>query len=264
MRPFSFDEILIEVSSRDVPEDFAEGYELRLKWKSITHDRLMEGLEMLRDPEFQTLSRCLTENLLGRICHTKKMETRAVQEHLLQDIPHLPKLNFSQEEAIKKVLKRELSLLQGPPGTGKTITCAALVYYLIHEDERAFAGEAGPRRFGNHARPGKRVSNGKRILVCAPSNVVVDHLLSIISSADAPSNRRQNGAQRGASVLAHQGEPVRADGRRGGVRAHAPRQTAPEDRLLQKQGLPGAAREVGAGGALRERNGPLPSPAAQI
>jgi superfamily I DNA and/or RNA helicase len=171
-----------------MPKEIKEGYELRLKWKSITHDRFLDGLDQLSDPDYQRLSRCLTENLLGRICHSKKMENREIQEELLKDIPNLPQLNFSQEEAIKKVLKRELSLLQGPPGTGKTITCAALVYYLIHETDDAFLKDSrrsGKKRFRNndtsHDSKKRRV-NGKRILVCAPSNVVVDHLLNIISN----------------------------------------------------------------------------------
>jgi regulator of nonsense transcripts 1 len=185
IKPFSFDEILIEISSKDIPEEISEGYELRLKWKSITHDRFMEGLDMLSDPDYSRLSRCLTENLLGRICHSKKMENRVIQDELLENIPNLPKLNFSQEQAIKKVLKRELSLLQGPPGTGKTVTCAALVYYLIHENNDNYLKESrkkGKKRFGNESKDNqKRKVNGKRILVCAPSNVVVDHLLNIIS-----------------------------------------------------------------------------------
>ena len=141
---------------------------------------------MLCDYDYPRLSRCLTENLLGRICHSKKMENRVIQDELLQNIPNLPKLNFSQEEAIKKVLKRELSLLQGPPGTGKTITCAALVYYLIHEKNEDFLRKNKNKKRNKlgkeeNSKNKKLKVNGKRILVCAPSNVVVDHLLNIIS-----------------------------------------------------------------------------------
>lgn len=42
-------------------------------------------------------------------------------------------------------------MIQGPPGTGKTVTSASIVYHLVK-------------------------STKKRILVCAPSNVVVDML----------------------------------------------------------------------------------------
>ena len=40
---------------------------------------------------------------------------------------------------------------QGPPGTGKTVTSAALVYHLVQQTKG-------------------------QVLVCAPSNVAVDHL----------------------------------------------------------------------------------------
>ena len=141
----------------------------------------MAALKTLSDGYNSPMSKCLIENLLGRICHSKRIENREIQMELLQNIPNLPKLNFSQEDAIKKVLKREMSLLQGPPGTGKTITCAALVYYLIHEKDNANIKKFSSNRHQD-SNESKRRPNGKRILVCAPSNVVVDHLLNIISN----------------------------------------------------------------------------------
>ena len=44
--------------------------------------------------------------------------------------PNLPRLNSSQQHAIKTVLQRPLGLIQGPPGTGKTVTSASIVYHL--------------------------------------------------------------------------------------------------------------------------------------
>jgi regulator of nonsense transcripts 1 len=70
-------------------------------------------------------------------------------------VPNLPELNHSQVSAIKSVLQKPLSLIQGPPGTGKTVTCATIVYHLAKQ------------KMG-------------QILVCAPSNVAVDHLTSKI------------------------------------------------------------------------------------
>ena len=65
--------------------------------------------------------------------------------------PGLPELNQSQLYAVRQVLQQPLSLVQGPPGTGKTVTSATIVYHLA-----------------------KR-GNGQ-VIVCAPSNVAVDHL----------------------------------------------------------------------------------------
>lgn len=72
------------------------------------------------------------------------------------DTPGLPKLNFYQEEAVRKALVEPLCLIQGPPGTGKTVTSASIVYHLVKLTK-------------------------KQILVCAPSNVVVDMLAQKIS-----------------------------------------------------------------------------------
>lgn len=65
--------------------------------------------------------------------------------------PGLPDLNPPQAEAVRLVLKQPLSLIQGPPGTGKTVTSAALVYHLVRQNKTS-------------------------VLVCAPSNIAVDHL----------------------------------------------------------------------------------------
>ena len=75
----------------------------------------------------------------------------AGRRHPRYNVPGLPDLNHSQIYAISQALTRAFSLIQGPPGTGKTVTSAALVYHLVQQ------------------------SKGQ-ILVCAPSNVAVDHL----------------------------------------------------------------------------------------
>ena len=66
-------------------------------------------------------------------------------------VPGLPRLNFYQLEAIRRALIEPLCLIQGPPGTGKTVTSASIVYHLVRQTKR-------------------------QVLVCAPSNVVVDML----------------------------------------------------------------------------------------
>ena len=66
-------------------------------------------------------------------------------------MPNLPNLNESQSNAVQNSIGRVLSLIQGPPGTGKTVTSTAIVYNLVK-------------------------TTSKPVLVCAPSNVAVDHL----------------------------------------------------------------------------------------
>lgn len=60
-------------------------------------------------------------------------------------------LNFSQNTALKSVLRSPLSLIQGPLGTGMTVVSTAIVYHL-------------------------RKMTYNRVLVCAPSNIAADQL----------------------------------------------------------------------------------------
>ena len=59
---------------------------------------------------------------------------------------------------MRKALVEPLCLIQGPPGTGKTITSASIVYHLSATITQGIKDKK------------------KQILVCAPSNVVVDML----------------------------------------------------------------------------------------
>ncbi|GLJ22633.1 hypothetical protein SUGI_0425960 [Cryptomeria japonica] len=71
--------------------------------------------------------------------------------------PGLPKLNASQVNVFKGVLQKPVSLIQGPPAMGKIATSAAIVYNLAKQGQG-------------------------QVLVCAPSNVVVDQLVEKISA----------------------------------------------------------------------------------
>ncbi len=68
----------------------------------------------------------------------------------------LPNLEFnSQVYAVKSALQRPLCVIQGPPGTGKTVTSATIVHHLVEMGQSP-------------------------VLVCAPSNIAVDQLASLI------------------------------------------------------------------------------------
>lgn len=73
-------------------------------------------------------------------------------------IPNMPNLNPSQICAVENALTSPLTLIQGPPGTGKTVTSATIVYHL------------------------SKMHKKEKILVCAPSNVAVDHLTEKLTS----------------------------------------------------------------------------------
>uniref|UniRef100_A0A8C4SHS6 Helicase with zinc finger 2 n=1 Tax=Erpetoichthys calabaricus TaxID=27687 RepID=A0A8C4SHS6_ERPCA len=86
----------------------------------------------------------------------------------------LPKLNESQNEAIRQALKHEFTVIQGPPGTGKTVVGVNIVYWF-HQLNK----EAGSRK--QHLLP-KRASKTDEaetskkdyVLYCGPSNKSVD------------------------------------------------------------------------------------------
>lgn len=75
---------------------------------------------------------------------------------------NLPSLNQYQVQAMREALRNPLTLIQGPPGTGKTITSSSIVYQLAIKN-----------------RSSKQKTN--KIMVCAPSNIVVDHLAETIN-----------------------------------------------------------------------------------
>ncbi len=82
-------------------------------------------------------------------------------------------LNPSQTQAIGRVLSSGsgFSLIQGPPGTGKTRTVVGLINALLAQ-RRALTA----RDVRSDASLSKR-TNGRRVLVCAPSNAAVDEIV---------------------------------------------------------------------------------------
>jgi regulator of nonsense transcripts 1 len=97
-----------------------------------------------------------------QLAHIFIIDFWAIKPQFLQSViskrvsaPNLPELNHSQVAAIKSVVTQLLSLIQGPPGTVKTVTSASIVYQMTKQ-------------------------NQGQVLVCAPSNVAVDHLTAKI------------------------------------------------------------------------------------
>jgi len=140
------------------------GYHVDFMWKSTSYDRMQNALKTFAVDE-NSASGYVYHVLLGHDVEPpavriqlpkrygegdgrKEMKLRRTYRF---NAPNLPELNHSQIYAISQVLQRSVSLIQGPPGTGKTVTSAALVYHLSKQ-------------------------NAGQVLVCAPSNVAVDHL----------------------------------------------------------------------------------------
>lgn len=135
-----------------VPLDLTLGYRVEFVWKSTSFDRMLNAMTTLKSQE-SAVSNYLYHKLMGHDVEDDWLRPYEETSQKVEQtkIPNLPELNPSQLEAVKAVVASPLSLIQGPPGTGKTVTSASIVYHL------------------------SQLGNGP-VLVCAPSNVAVDHL----------------------------------------------------------------------------------------
>lgn len=129
------------------PVHLTSDFTAEFVWKGVSYDLMQRALKLFAVDE-ESVSAYIYHKLLGHEVAPIEFSTK-IPERLSH--PKLAELNISQTNAVRAVLQRPLSLIQGPPGTGKTVTSATIVYHLskLHK---------------------------KKILVCAPSNVAVDHL----------------------------------------------------------------------------------------
>lgn len=149
------DEVHLEMDCRNVPRDITKGYKIEFIWKSTTSQRLQAGLKCFSEVD-ESISSYLYEKILGQNNPRFTPSTGITPPKLLK-VPNLPDLNISQIEAVRHALVTPLCLIQGPPGTGKTVTSATIIYHLVKAMD-SLKGSKG------------------QVLVCAPSNIVVDHL----------------------------------------------------------------------------------------
>jgi predicted DNA helicase len=88
------------------------------------------------------------------------------------------KLNESQQQAVKAVLKNEqITIVHGPPGTGKTTTLIEAIIQLIR--------------------------NGEKVLVSAPSNTAVDHIAKGLIQQGAKLLRVGNASKADETIFPH-------------------------------------------------------------
>lgn len=137
----------LKPSKTPPPINLTTGFTAEFIWKGTSYQRMQDALKNFAVDK-KSISGYLYYKILGHQVVDLTFDVKLPKEF---SIPHFTKLNASQSLAVEHVLQRPLSLIQGPPGTGKTVTSATIVYHLskIHKD---------------------------KILVCAPSNVAVDHL----------------------------------------------------------------------------------------
>lgn len=139
---------MIPNKSHPPPTSLNNRFTAEFVWKGISYERMQDALKT-----FALDSKSISEYLYLKLLGIEVLDTFFdVQLPSNLSIPNMPNLNASQLYAVETSLKSPLTLIQGPPGTGKTVTSATIVYHLT------------------------RLYKKEKILVCAPSNVAVDHL----------------------------------------------------------------------------------------
>lgn len=129
------------------PTSITTGFTVEFVWKGTTYTRMQKALR-----KFAADEKCVSGYLYHKILGHEVVEVEFSDKVPLPlAVGKLAQLNQSQINAVATALKKPLSLIQGPPGTGKTVTSATIIYRLLQVMKH-------------------------RILVCAPSNVAVDHL----------------------------------------------------------------------------------------
>ena len=145
------EEVVLELRGCPPPPlDCTTGYSVEFVWKGTSFDRMRAAIKTFAH-DSTCISTYLYHALLGHEPPPGAAPGSRGPPPKRYSAPGLPELNASQQDAVKAVLSRPLSLIQGPPGTGKTVTSATVVYHL------ARAGQG-------------------QVCVCAPSNVAVDQL----------------------------------------------------------------------------------------
>jgi regulator of nonsense transcripts 1 len=175
---------VLEIANKDAPTEITKGYTIEFVWKSTTYARMKEGLRRFSN-EQTSISNFLYFSILGQNpVPDKNRAPIEIPENL--SATNLPILNKYQMQAVRMAIKNPLTLIQGPPGTGKTITSSSIVYHLAVINR------------GNKSKTNK-------IMVCAPSNIVVDHLAETINKTGVKVVRL---CSKSREVISSEAEPL--------------------------------------------------------
>jgi regulator of nonsense transcripts 1 len=134
------------------PQSITTGYQLKIDaWSEITFMRMNGALETFQtDSTLTWLCQALVgapTRIAARSLPSPTVSGGDLHSEAIKKLASI--MNRSQVEAVQQAIKAPVSLIQGPPGTGKTTVSVQLIKTLVKEG---------------------------KVLVCAPSNVVTDHL----------------------------------------------------------------------------------------
>ncbi|CAM9930106.1 unnamed protein product, partial [Heterosigma akashiwo] len=132
------------------------GFILEVVSESTRFDRMQAALKTFAVDD-SSVSGYLYHKILGHEVEAQVFPGR-VQSTAT---PGLPALSAPQAAAVRAAFQQPLSLIQGPPGTGKSIVLATIAYHLARE-------------------------NRDQVLVCALTNMAIDHLAEKINRTGLP------------------------------------------------------------------------------
>lgn len=136
------DQITLDMDTREpIPMHVTTGFTADIEWSGISYDRMQDSLKRFGHGKIR-VPKVIYQQLLGI----------PVPLGALKPGARPAGLNDSQFRAFQAAISNPLTLIQGPPGTGKTVTSAAIITQLCNGTSKS------------------------KVLVCAPSNVAVDHL----------------------------------------------------------------------------------------
>lgn len=141
-------EMIHSTKQQKPPTHITNRFTAEFVWKGTSYERMQDAMKVFA-LDSKSISEYLCLKLLGQDVPDVFFDVNLPDD---LSIAKMPSLNASQLYAVETALKSPLTLIQGPPGTGKTVTSATIVYHLSHMYKK------------------------EKILVCAPSNVAVDHL----------------------------------------------------------------------------------------
>ena len=136
-------ELRVSTEQGTPPLTETTGFRIEFVWKSTSFDRQQFAMRTLIVDDY-SVTAYLYHLLMGHEVVPQILQIKdyhpendgSDEENAYQFYaPGLPKLNHSQQAAVKHCLQQPLSLIQGPPGTGKTVTSATIVYHLTKQNQ---------------------------------------------------------------------------------------------------------------------------------
>ncbi|OMJ86380.1 hypothetical protein SteCoe_12106 [Stentor coeruleus] len=115
-------EVTVELLLGKKGKDDLRKVHIKSVYTDVAYNRMIRGLK-----SFRSMESSLKNLILGYDVKFFEYPIGDIDDF---SVPNLPRLNSSQQSAVRKALTTKISLIQGPPGTGKTVTTASIVYHF--------------------------------------------------------------------------------------------------------------------------------------